>query len=173
VISNRHYTKKQWQDLDPSTMVCAWHDRQLFVFHSTGCLIFRFDGEAVELTTTDDIAESVYVDQETDSLYYSRGGGIYQWEGGSTNRTATYKSGHIRYPTLHTFSAVRVDAEEYPVTVNLYRKDKPAISRSIPSNKPVNLPRGSSAIEWEGFEIISAYQVAQLQLATSRGELDK
>jgi hypothetical protein len=171
VISNAYYTREQWQALDPSSMICAWHDREIFVFHSTGCLIFRFDDGRVELTTTDDTADAVYVDDETDSLYISRNGVIYQWNGGTCNRTALFRSGHIRYPSLKTFGAVKAFADGYPVTVRMYRKDKDAILKILSDSDAVHLPRGSSAQEWEGFEIESAHSVDQVIFAESRGEL--
>jgi hypothetical protein len=134
-------------------------------------LIFRFDDGRVELTTTDDTADAVYVDDETDSLYISRNGVIYQWNGGTCNRTALFRSGHIRYPSLKTFGAVKAFADGYPVTVRMYRKDKDAILKILSDSDAVHLPRGSSAQEWEGFEIESAHSVDQVIFAESRGEL--
>lgn len=171
VISNNHYTKEQWQALDPSSMACAWHDRKIFVFHSAGCLIFRFDDGKVELTTTDDTADGVHVDDETDSLYISRNGAIYQWAGGSNNRTALFRSGYTRYESLRTFAAIKVYAENFPVTVRLYRAGNTTIEKILSSSDAAHLPRGTSAEEWEGFEIESAYSVYQVMLAESRKEL--
>ncbi|MCG7931972.1 MAG: hypothetical protein N0E44_18220 [Candidatus Thiodiazotropha lotti] len=171
VLTNAYYTQEQWQALDPASMICAWHDRKIYVFHSAGCLIFRFDDGRVELTTTDDTADAVHVDAETDALYISRNGAIYQWGAGTSNRTALFHSGYIRYPSLKTFGAVKVFADGYPVMVRMYRKDKGTILKSLNNGNAAYLPRGSSAQEWEGFEIESAYSVDQVIFADSRGEL--
>jgi hypothetical protein len=168
VVTKNYYTRAQWQALQPSTMISAWHDQTLFVFHATGCLILR---EGV-LTTTTDVIEGLHVHPENDALYVSIGGEIKQWEAGSS-RTMTWRSGYFRFPTLHTWGAARVDADGYPVTLKMYRAEgSQTIERIIYSNDPINFPRGTSAREWQGIEVSSAYTVSQILLAQSRSELD-
>lgn len=167
ILTKQVYSREQWQALSPSSMICAWHDQTLFVFHSTGCLILR---EGI-LSTTTDIIDGLHVAPANDALYLSVDGEILPWGSGS-NRALTWKSGYIRFPSLQTFGAARVDASGYPVTLKLYRSGSTAVEQVIYSSAPVSMPRGTSSREWEGVEVRSSYAVSQILLAQSRSELD-
>ncbi len=167
LVTEQHYTKEQWAALAPTTMVGAYHDQRVFLFLAGGThLIFR----GTELTTVSGTAQSVHVDPTNDTLYLSSSSLIYPWGTGSA-RTLTWRSGYIRFPELKTFGAGRVWASGYPVTLNLYRNGGTTITKSVTSNEPFVFPRETSAISWEGFEVISAYNIDKIELAESRSEL--
>lgn len=80
VITEGFFTKKEWSDYYPATMVGAYHDGKYFGFYDTG----TFDGDTVvvdfqrkDVTTVDlgdasstNYAPGIYVDPTSDTLYY-------------------------------------------------------------------------------------------------------
>jgi hypothetical protein len=86
-----------------------------------GLIIFDPDDDFVGLTTGDDVALNSYLDIENDTLYFTDGLTIYEWEGDETGYRQTYvwKSGEIRMPYPVNMGAALVEAETYSETVGL------------------------------------------------------
>lgn len=167
LVTEQHYTKEQWAALTPASMVGAYHDQRVFLFLANSThLVFR----GTELTIVSGGAQAVHVDPTNDTLYISVSSLIYPWGTGSA-RTLTWRSGYMRYPELQTWGAGRVYAAGYPVTLNLYRNGASTITKTVSSNAPFMFPKETSAIEWQGVEIVSAYDVDKIELAESRSEL--
>ena len=146
-------------------MIGAFYNQRIYMFMASSHLVFR----GTELVTVDGSAQAVHVDPETDTLYISSSNLVYPYGTGS-NRTLTWRSAYFRYPSLQTWGAVRIFADGYPVTFNMYRNGT-TVSISVTSSDSVVLPRETSAVEWLGFEVVASSGVSRIEIAESRGEL--
>jgi hypothetical protein len=83
-----------------------------------GLIIFDPDDNDVGLSTGDDVAVNTFLDIETDTLYFTDGLNIYEWEGDTAGvpQTYTWKSGQIRLPSPVNLGAALVEAELYSRT---------------------------------------------------------
>lgn len=81
----------------------------------SGVIVFDPDNEEVGLSTGDDVAVNTYLSIESDTLYFTDGLTIYEWEGDPNNQRQTYiwKSGEIRMPSPVNMGAALVEAEAY------------------------------------------------------------
>ena len=80
-----------------------------------GLFVFAPDQEEVGMSTGDDVAVNTFLDIQTDSLYFTDGENIYEWEGDTGNLQQTYiwKSGEVRMPAPVNMGAAIVEADAY------------------------------------------------------------
>jgi len=75
------YTRDEWDDLNPSTMVCATANERMYVAYDNDAgtkKILIFDGELH--TTADVSAYELYTDEATGELYLTTSEGILLWD---------------------------------------------------------------------------------------------
>jgi hypothetical protein len=134
-----------------------------------GYIVFSTDPD-IGFSTGDDLAVNVYLDILTDTLYYTDGAAIYEWEGGSTNMTYTWKSGKIRFPNPVNLGAALVEAESYAaLTFKLYADISGTMTlkktQTVANGEPFRLPGGYLSgiyeIELTGTDIVNAVHVAE------------
>ena len=83
-----------------------------------GVIIFDPNNEEVGLSVADDVAVNTHLDIESDTLYFTDGAAIREWEGDTATRmTCTWKSGQIRLPSPINLGAAIVEAEHVSVDV--------------------------------------------------------
>lgn len=91
-----------------------------------GVIIFDPDNPEVGLSTGDEVAVNTYLDIQNDTLYFTDGLNIYEWEGEATGlrKVFTWRSGEIRLPYPVNLGAALVEvegagigAEGYTVTI--------------------------------------------------------
>jgi hypothetical protein len=135
-----------------------------------GYIVFSPDDPDIGFTTGDDVAVNVFLDILTDTLYYSDGAAIYEWEGGSTDKTYTWKSGKLRtqYPT--NMGAALVEAETYSdVVFKLYAEIGGTMTlkhtETVSDGEPFRLPGGYSSsifeIQLTGTDVVSGVAIGE------------
>jgi hypothetical protein len=170
LISERWYTRDEWQALNPASMIIATRDNLLHVFHATGSLLFSLLPEGSNLAETDDIVAGTVADPITDSLYMIQGGAIRAWDAGDTNRTARWRSKPFIMPRLAAFAAGKVDADAYPVTVRAYGDGALLLEFTVNQNRVFRLPALRPSLKWE-MEIETAAAVNMIFIGGSMAEV--
>lgn len=87
-----------------------------------GLIVFDPDNEEVGLSTGDDIAVNTFLDIQSDTLYFTDGEYIYEWEGDDTvggplRQTYIWRSGEVRMPNPVNMGAALVEAENYSESI--------------------------------------------------------
>jgi len=143
-----------------------------------GYIVFSPDDPTIGLSTGDDIAVNVFLDILTDTLYYTDGAAIYEWEGGSTNKEYTWKSGQLRLPYPTNLGAALVEAETYvDVVFKLYAKIEDAMvlkhTETVADGEPFRLPGGFSSnifeIELVGSDVVSGVAIGETVFDLAEG----
>lgn len=119
MLTEKLYSRAQWQALTPSTMHSYLFNGKVLVFHSAGVLIFDFSGKGAVLTTSSLTCSGGYYDPISDELYLISGSTIVKWVGGS-NQTLTWRSKVYSLPKPTTLAWAQIEADAYPVTATLY-----------------------------------------------------
>lgn len=93
-----------------------------------GLIVFDPDNEEVGLSTGDDVAVNTHLDIQTDTLYFTDGLSIYEWEGDDTaggplRQVYTWRSGEVRMPNPVNMGAALVEAELYSETIGAQAGD--------------------------------------------------
>lgn len=133
-----------------------------------GVIIFDPDQGERSFSVGNDQAAAVYTNIEDDEMYLSDLSNILEWAGDSTTQqTATWKSGHIRFPTPVNMGAALVQAETYDsITFKLYAQIDTTMtlitSIAISDNEPFRLPGGylSNLFQLEIITTDRVYSVA-------------
>lgn len=178
MLSDKHFTRKQWQALNPSSIKAFQHDgRYIGLYTKTdgtrGILVFDPTGQSPFLTTSDlnstTPITSAYTDARTDTLYLAQGGNIVRYNTGSA-LTYTWKSKPFRMSAPVNMGAAAIEAGAFPVTLKIYADGVLKQTKTVANRKPFKLKSGFKAIEWQ-FEISGTVEVKRLRIATSVTEL--
>ncbi len=171
-ITQRLFSRDQWQALDPTSMICAYHDGKIFVFYDNGTPggFIIYPGEQPTKIDLDFHATAVFVDKETDTLYMMVGSNIVSFEGAITYKEATWKGRLERTPKLCP-SVARVLASDYPVTFKLYTDGSLKHTEAVADEKPFRLPTGYLAKEFEVECVHSGGEISEVIVAESMTDL--
>jgi hypothetical protein len=131
-----------------------------------GFFIFSPDDPNIGFTTGTDLAVNVFLDILTDTLYYTDGENIFQWEGDATDKTYTWRSAKLRFPRETNLGAALIEAESYvDVVFNLYADGVLRHSETVKDGEPFRLPGGYMAnifeMELVGTDIVQGVSVAE------------
>lgn len=133
-----------------------------------GYIVFDPDNTAVGLTTGDDVALNVFLDILTDTLYYTDGSEIFEWEGSLTGalKTFVWKSAKHRFPRLVNLGAASVEAESYAsLTFKLYADGTLKHTQTVTDGEPFRLPGGYLAniyqVELTGTDTVNGVSIAE------------
>ena len=118
---------KQWNDdFYPTTIKAFKHENTYVAFYTDGSNYggWVFDPRASEaaistLSRTSPIRGG-YMNPDDGELYFIEGASIKKYRGGSSNKTATWKSKKFLAPKPLSMGWVSVKAEAYPVTVKVW-----------------------------------------------------
>ena len=127
LVSEAFFTREQWQAFKPESMHACVHDRRYTLFWKVsdtekGSLIFEFghDGRIERLIESTQWFSAAFSDGRRDEMYVAgEDGDVYKWDSGDP-LTALWRSREIRFGRAENVGAVRVFAEEYPITFRLY-----------------------------------------------------
>jgi hypothetical protein len=174
LITDKFYSRADWQLLTPSTIKAAVHDDILTMFHSSGGLCFNFEEGLSSLTNHDETCDKLLLDLETDALYLAKTGVHYSWNAGASNRTLTWRSKNFQFPAPMTFSACKIIADGYTapiaITLTLYANNVSVWTFSGITELSFRLPILRRERLWS-FQISSNTPIDEFQIATSIGEL--
>lgn len=178
MVSDKYYTRKQWQALNPSSIRAFQHDgRYIALYTKTdgvrGMLIFDPTGQGPFLTSSDLNAISAitaaYSDARTDTLYLAQGTNIVRYNAGSA-LAYTWKSRPFRLAFPQNLGAAAIEASAFPVTLKVYADGVLKQTRVVTSREPFKLKSGFKALEWQ-FELSGNTEVRRLRVASSVSEL--
>ena len=178
LVSTKHYNRKQWQALNPSSFKAFTHDgRYIALYTQTdgtrGILIFDPSGQGPYLTTSSLNAltpiTAAYSDARTDTLYLAHGDNIVRYNTGNP-LTYTWRSKIFRLARPENLGVAAIDATAYPVTLKVYADGVLKQTKTVASAEPFKLKSGFKKNEWQ-FEISGTNEVKRLRVATSVDEL--
>jgi len=182
LLTRRIYSKEQWQALNPSTMFLEEHKNRIHVFHDNGVLIMYPRAAVTDyvdnndittvfgLTTSDRKVGVALNDHTTDTLYVAIGFTLWNYSGSSKNDTLTFKSKELFFDKPVSFSVVRVSADGYPLTLNIYTDKKLAQVVTIVDDKAKKIPFIRKSKTWE-LEVVSEFTVRGMAIGNAIGDL--
>lgn len=178
VVSSKHFSRKQWQELNPSSFKAFTHDGRYIALYTKvngtrGILIFDPSGQSPFLTTSSLNATTAitaaHSDSRTDTLYLAQGGNIVRYNAGAA-LNYTWLSKIFRLARPENFGCAAIDAVAYPVTLKVYADGVLKQTKTVTSSEPFKLKSGFKKNEWQ-FEISGSNEVKRLRVATSVDEL--
>lgn len=170
VITAGHFSRAEWQALNPSSIFAAEHDGS-YVFHysngaGSGC--YALDLTNGKLTTIDATGSAFYRDLLTDTLYLASGTTIQALFVGASKRNAVWKSKNMVMQGPANLGWLQANADG-PLTVKLYRDGVLTDTKVLTSRAPVRV-RSVRAIEHE-VQVESAARVTSVTLTSTSQEL--
>ena len=173
VITQALYAREDWQKLNPSTMTAGTHENIYYLFYNNGtpgCL--AFDLQTKKLGRVDLVADAVFTDLLTDTMYVARGSSLFGCFVGATRRTAKYRTPKITLPAQAPLAWLKVYGDQEltkPVVVRWYGDGVLRHTATFTNLNPQRLPPGRW-LEHE-IEIESAVRVTKLVAAGNTQEL--
>ena len=170
VVTENHFTRTDWQALNPSSMICAYHEATVYFFGGAITGAYALHLGTGKLTTIPEAGTAAYEDRLTDRLYFVRGTNIVQVFGGTTPRTGTWRSKIAVLPKQEPFAWLAVESDfTHPVTVKWIGDGTLRYTAVVNSRSPVRLPAGRY-LEHE-LEVSSQGRWNKITLASSGDEL--
>lgn len=171
VITQNHFTREDWQTLNPTSIVGAFHEGTYYFTYDNGTQgCYAIHLETGKLTTVDAQGSAFYVDLLTDTLYIAKDRTIKALFQGAGHRTGTWKSKLSVMPKHTGFAWLTIESDfSSPITVNWYGDGALAYSATVTSRAPVRLPAGVY-LEHE-IEVITSARWNALTMAGSAEEL--
>ena len=123
VVTNGLISVDQWNStFNPTTIRAFKHEGTYVAFHASGGWVYDPRGDKNALTTLSLAAEvrGGYTNPKDGELYVIVGDKIKKYRGGSTSKTATFKSKKFVTPAPVSMGWVSVHANVYPATVKVY-----------------------------------------------------
>jgi hypothetical protein len=171
LITASLWTRREWQEDQPSEMIFATHDNRLYMFHADGGYILETLSDGYLLTRCDTGVRGFFEDLEQDILYFiGTDGKLYSWGGGEEDMPATWVSAEFIYPRPLSFSVARVLADAYPVTLKLYAAGALVHTREVGTDTVFNLPMLRPEKSW-WIEIDTAYPVKHVALGRNLNDI--
>lgn len=171
IVTEALMSRREWQALDPSTILGVFHDGRYFGFYDDGTTQAGFiykhaDGE---LTWTDIHATAVFQDARNDALYLLVDGEIQKWDSSASAMTARLKSKRFRVSRIN-MTCAKIIADTYPVTFKLYADGVLKQTKTVTGDAPFWLASGFRP-DYIEFEATFTGRIQPVQIATSPEEL--
>ena len=135
-----------------------------------GFFVFSSDDPDTGLTTGTDLAVNVFLDILTDTLYFTDGENIFEWEGGATPKEYTWRSQKSRFSREVNLGAVFVEAKTYAdLTFNLYADIDGVMTlkhtQTVLNGEPFRTPGGYLSnvyqVELVGTDVVERVAIAE------------
>lgn len=178
VITQKYATRKQWQELNPSSFKAFVHEgRYIALFtkadSTRGILILDFSGTGPFWTVSDLNATTAitggYSDNRTDTLYLAQGTSLVRYNQGNP-LTATWRSKTYRMGSPLNLGWAAINAKAYPVTLTVTADGDQTDQITVSDELPFRLSSGFKARDWT-VQLSGATEVTRLRMATSMDEL--
>lgn len=172
VLTEPYFTRREWQALNPASMLCAVWDERVFMFYDTGTVKggYILDGEG--LTTTDVHATAAFTDSVTGSLFLCVDDKIVKWDAGLQG-SFIWRSRRVMAPAPKNFAFGHVLATAYPLTAEVFADGVLVHLETVADKRPFRLPGGFKASDWEIRLSGSAGRVSMAVLADTAEELKR
>jgi hypothetical protein len=143
LITRDVYTREEWQALNPSTMRAARFDDRYVCSYTkddgtTGSFILDPQDALGTFTTLDFGFSALWTNPKNGDLYVLHDEYIAQWDAGETWFDYRWRSKTYELGGQTNFSVLKVEASDYPVTVDIY---------SNPDPERIEEADGASALE--------------------------
>jgi hypothetical protein len=142
LVTESHFTRKQWQALTPASMTVKSQDETIFIEGGTA---------NIRLDLTEDLARV--------STFTAL-----------TGVSLTWRSREFIAPSPVAWVYVRVRAAGYPVTLRLLANSVQVAEKTLPADEIYAVPVLRAETRWS-YEIVSAYTVDEVMIATHPVEL--
>ncbi|MCK9299740.1 MAG: hypothetical protein M0P21_12380, partial [Methanoculleus sp.] len=178
IISESIYTREQWQALDPSSMICAYYDRKVYIFFSGKSDVLLLDLDTLSVRTLDagaPVYDAIY-DSTDDKLYaLAYADAAYQVRSLRTGSDTeyTYRTKQTRLPRPVNMSCARIfgeQSEASPVTAKFYCDETLQHTESVSDESPFRLPSGFLSEKFE-IEVSGFPKITAIGLGTSVQEI--
>ena len=173
-VSQKLFDRDTWRrmfatQLADASMRMAFHDGALIGVSSNGNIpvteaqgfMFRMDDDAGSFTRLSERYDSMFMLPVADSLYYSRGGVVFQFRGGSPG-TFDWWSGDYIFPSDVTFAVGFLNANG-PVRLRIYSNDAVVYDQQIQPGH-FRLPSMTKRLKWsvrlEGSTTVREFAIA-------------
>jgi hypothetical protein len=104
------------------------------------------------------------------TVHNESGWGLKEVYGAATTKTFSWRSKQFRFPLFINFSVLVVEADDYPVTIEIYGDEVSRYTVAVQNNGIQRLPSGYEAKVWE-IVIDSQYPVTNVLVGTSVQEV--
>ena len=136
IMSEQHYTRREWQALNPATLLVGVHDAGLFLFAENASLTFQLSDGIAAVSTNDERAVALFSDVQDDVLYIVKPNaegifGIELWEHGA-KKTFVWRSKKFQSPMPQIFNSIRVTSDAYPLTARFMASESPTNDYATP-----------------------------------------
>lgn len=170
LISEGHFSRREWQALVPSSILMAVQDGVIYMRHTGGGLAFSLtDGMMDAVSTFTQGFSAAFRDGVADALFIVDGEAVRAWGAGSA-LTLVWQSREWHFPRELDWSSFRIEAAGYPVTLKLYRDNALVLTRSVANAIGGRLPRLDRGRLWS-VRIEAAHEVRYVGVATEMRDL--
>lgn len=172
VITAKHFTREDWQALNPASIFAVEHEQVYYFFWQSGTRrgCYGLHLTSGKLVAMDFAATAAFVDRAADVMYVADGSSIRAVFSSATRKSATWMGKLIKLPSYVGFAWLQVDSDfSAPVTVRVYGDGQLRYAIAVNSINPVRVPAGRF-LEVQ-LEVISQARVTRVQLASSTAEL--
>jgi hypothetical protein len=167
LLTEKFYSRDNWQALTPTGMISAFHDDRYFGFCAGGGIICKFSEGTDTVTTTDQTVAGLFPDLIDDTLYMIQGANINAWNRGATNMTMTWRGKEFPVEYRVWFSSGRIVADGYPLILRIYQENVLVLTQTVSSNVAFRLPKLHVAICSYSLEVESVYAIDRVAIGSS------
>lgn len=175
VLTENFFTRKEWQTLNPASIVGEQHDNRYYAYFNDGTnkggFILDPKSNGSPFVFTDQYFDGLYNDLRNDALYGVYQGAISKLEGGTSLLNYTWRSKQFLLPKPINFKCAQVVAADYTsLTVKFYVDGLLVHTVQPTSQNPFKLPAGFKGRVLE-VELIGTSTVIAVHVAESMEEL--
>jgi len=172
-MTENFFSNAEWNALfKPSSIHGYVYDNRYIGFYDTGTVSggFILDPAKGSFSTFDGYATAGYYDPVLDSLFLVISGALYKFAKSTSNLTATWQTKEFYSPRPLSLSAIRVEAETYPLTAYYYVDNILKSTKTILSNAPSRLPGGFTGNSFS-VKVVSSGEVYSLTISEAIGDM--
>ena len=170
LLTGDFFTRKEWQTLNPSSIIGAQHDNRYYAFFDDGVnkggFVLDPKSNGSPFIFTDQYFDGLFNDLRNDALYGVRQGTISKLEGSTALLNYTWRSKQFLLPKPLNFKCSQVIAADYTNITVKYYVDGALVHTATPASQaPFQLPGGFKGrvleVELSGTSTVIAVHVAE------------
>jgi len=168
VLTQNLMLREDWQALNPSTMVGAFHDGLYFCLFQGGGFVID-PANPTGLYFFDSAHTAAFVDTVQDALFLLNGTSIQKWDHGAAPMTARAKSKLFTAVNPVSFACVDLIGDG-PATVTVHADGVAQSTQTISISDVMRLPSASTFLSWQ-LEVQTTGTVQAVRMAQGVREL--